>query len=158
MRLASISFILLATTAACGGGSDDRILSELSDTEHVELCEDFSAGLSDADIAGLVGFSCLIGEGFAQDGCMQTRLDTCIEDGIAAWTGLDCEVPDADDAIRTCDATVDELTSCIDAQYAQYNDLGDATCADLETSGPGVPAACGPLMEKCPDFFGSDEQ
>jgi hypothetical protein len=85
---------------------------------------------------------------------MQARLDTCIEDGIADWTGLECEPPDPDDGLATCEATVDELTTCLDAQYASYNTLGDATCADLEGLDFETPAACGPLQEKCPEFFG----
>ncbi len=161
MRLASFQtglFVLVTTTAAaCGGGSDDRLLSSLSDADFVSLCEDVDSGLSAGEIAGLVGFSCILSESFAQDGCMQPRLDTCIDDGVAAWTGLECTAPDADDPIRTCDATVDELVACFEAQYASYATLGDAVCADLENFSPEIAAACAPVQEKCPDFFGSED-
>jgi len=84
---------------------------------------------------------------------MRAGLETCIDDGIAAWTGLECEAPGPDEAIRMCDATVDEMVDCTNAQYAQYGALADATCADLETLDLTIPAACEPVQTKCPEIF-----
>jgi hypothetical protein len=151
--LTAFMFTAALSLTACGGGSDDRLLSSLSDSDFIELCGDVDDGLSDAEIAGMVGLDCLFEEAFAQDGCMQTRLDDCITAGIAAWTGLDCEAPETDDPIRSCDATVDEFMACYEAQLGGYSDLADAQCADLETFSPETPAACATVMEKCPELF-----
>lgn len=124
--LTAFMFTAALSLTACGGGSDDRLLSSLSDSDFIELCGDVDDGLSDAEIAGMVGLDCLFEEAFAQDGCMQTRLDDCITAGIAAWTGLDCEAPETDDPIRSCDATPAACATVMEKCPELFDDGGDA--------------------------------
>jgi hypothetical protein len=142
-----------ALAAACGGGSsDDRLVSSLSDQDFIDVCESIS--YSDAELRGIAGLNCLLTEAFSQDGCMQARLDTCIDDEFAALQANpgECEAPDADDPIRMCDATVDQVMACTDANIAALTDFGDATCADLESGEGETPAACEALYEICPEL------
>ncbi len=57
--LTAFMFTAALSLTACGGGSDDRLLSSLSDSDFIELCGDVDDGLSDAEIAGMVGLDCL---------------------------------------------------------------------------------------------------
>lgn len=152
------------TSSNPGNGSDvpgDTPLSDLTDDQVDQLCDDFSERFSGAtfDETGCrlsAVFSAILAQTDeeAQELC-KASYDEC--KAMPADTGDSCEKPGAD-----CMATVDELNACLDDANEAFGTLGDAlpSCDTLKRSDvAGLftqfgsfmnPESCATYEEKCP--------
>jgi hypothetical protein len=174
-RSLGVTFGLGLVLAACGGGENTDIvdepgidappaidagppdaepggiISDMSDADWVALCEEVLT--EDANAGFQVAIS----------GCIESDCEasaTAVEDCIAELTiePPDCMPPDAEEAIRMCDAPVADLDTCISAAYAPLALYPAATCATVAELEPftfdltTVPE-CDDLLAQCPDVF-----
>lgn len=140
----------------------DTPLSDLTDDQVDQLCNDFSERFSGSefdDTACRMGgvFSAILAksDAEAQQLC-KTAYDEC--KASPPETNETCDKPSAE-----CTATVDELNACLDDSTKAFGDLGDAlpSCDTLKLSDIAAlftqfgsvmdPASCATYQEKCPD-------
>ena len=150
----TLSFVLFAFLAACGGGGDDRQLSSLTAAELVEVCEEqFAPRIEDA-LTGIVTLACLAQ--FEEGSCTQEALNACVTDALneVEEEPITCDLePGEAEVLEDCDASVDLFLECFDSALGIFDDFADANCdteidpSDLE---PGSSEACVDLEAACP--------
>jgi hypothetical protein len=140
---------LLALLAACGSDGEDpedRMLSELSDAEHVEQCDGARTAVGEAGVVGLAHYTCIAGASIGGT-CNMTIFEQCVQGSLGA-----CLAPAATSPLRTCSATVAELRTCEVAFGTQHATYRSASCSMLPTSTPMKRAqlsACAAFCAKC---------
>jgi hypothetical protein len=137
-----------------GGGSGgsgiaaDKMLSDLTDDEAMQLCEDNKAALQ-----AILDAACtIIGLGEADEASCTTARDDCAA-GLAADGGnpvVDCTDPTVVD-YGSCTATVGELQDCKDEVVTYSNSLDCSQAGNV----PDAPACAQSLQDKCPDVLGT---
>lgn len=124
------------------------IVSEQTDAEWTALCEEM---LTPEVSLGLGGYAC------SGEDCAASA--TAVEDCVAAIEvdPDECVPPDADDPIRDCEATVEQLEICYAAFVSQFVPYATATCENVDDLAPlmlpNTIPACDGLLAKCPDAF-----
>ena len=165
LSLSIASLTLALSLAACdGGGSnlsgDNRKISSLSDAELKSVCEDVGDSISAADPKAIARVACtalLVSFGGE---CTPAAVDEC----VAAFSSGDPEPADECDIgvdAKACDVTVAQLFECqSDSLDILVANADKVTCENVETGG-GIPqdkpASCDIVEEKCPSYFGDDE-
>jgi hypothetical protein len=146
-------FLLVFLMIGCGqeDSPDDRPLAELSDAEYIAQCTSSRTAIGDDGVRGAQRYGCIRGSTF-NGVCNATVFENCISQAPTP-----CLAPGANDAVRTCTATVAQARSCTIAVGLQYNAYAATSCAIPPTSAPR-PARelddCSALCSKCPGYDG----
>ena len=138
--------------AGCEAG--DEYMKSNVDPEMMKTVSCVMSGM----MAGMMDMTCQE----AYDGCMAEPMET---------EESDCS-EDIDDLSACTDVTVAELEACFTAEMSQnmemLSEIAVMTCEDIEAAmadpegggmmeEPPTPAECVGLDEKCPAFFGDDD-
>lgn len=142
---------------------DDKLAKDLTEAEAEALCHETTAGL---DAEWTKEQNCTVGAVFyTQDkaACEDAKAQ-CIAEPDEPEDDEEDDGDDCDGAaedLKGCSATVGELRTCLSVLTKQFTDLTKLTCDDAGTVSEddfdAIPAECAPVQEKCPDFFGDEE-
>ena len=144
--------VLFATLslAACGSDGEedpqDRMVSELSDTEHVAECNATRTAIGADGVIGQGHYVCIAPASMSGP-CNMNIFDNCVQVSVGA-----CLAPGSDDPRRTCSATVAEMRACEVAFGVQHSPYRNSNCAMLPTTMPQKRAqvpACAAFCAKC---------
>lgn len=116
----SVSFAALSLLAACGGVSDNTLLSELDEDGVASVCEDVATEPRT--------ISCVTDYG-TFDITLGSTVEECIADFVAPPEG--------------CQATVGDAKACFEALSGEG--LTDEEICNPDTTVTGIPAECEPL-------------
>ncbi len=160
MKKIIVATIPLMTLALACSSVEDQTISETSEDELREVCEDNKDIFLTTDNEGLIRGSCIAGLA-AQDVCDEANLATCIDsvkEGLQGQEDLniDCSTVQKGD-VSNCDITVGEWLDCMEAITAQYDGYANLTCADADKVSTEPPAVCTALAERCPQMLGDAE-
>lgn len=143
----------------------DKMLSELSQEEVTALCEEYQEYVaSEISEAELKRFACYAvaaafsgGDANACNMIAQECINAPAEENNSGLEPDDSSDDCNPDDVKDCDATVGELEACFSATIDQLNSAAqNASCSTSSLDDVGSPAACAPLMEKCPELFEDD--
>lgn len=146
--------------AACGDDLGDKAASDLTAEERTEVCEDFNSYYSSkVTEEDQKRFGCVIaGEttaAFDPDTTCEEARDACIAEpaDMTDEESSSCAVTEAIE----CDATVDEIRACAEAQTDQIAAYYSAYDCGSEAEFPvETPSACTSVLERCPSLFGGE--
>lgn len=144
-----VSLVSLLSLAACssdGDDPDDRMVSELSNAEHVAECDSTRTAVGSGGVIGLAHYTCIAGSTIGGS-CNANIFEQCVQLSLGA-----CLAPATNSPLRTCSATVGEMHACDVAFAVQHSTYRDASCSMLPTSTPQKRtelSACTAFCAKC---------
>lgn len=148
LALAAIA-LLLSLAAACGSDSDepaDRMVSELTDAEHISECNATRTEVTAQGVIGQANYSCFAASNVGGS-CNMNIFENCVQLAVTA-----CVAPGSNSPLKTCAATVSEMHACEVAFGAQYTAYFTSNCAMPPTSTAKKRtelSACATFCSKC---------
>jgi hypothetical protein len=144
------ALLAACSLAACGGDSEedpqDRMVSELSDSEYVAECTTTRTAIGADGVIGLGRYTCIAPSTMGGT-CNMNIFENCVQVSVGACLALG-----STDPRRTCSATVAEMRACEVAFGAQHSVYRSSSCAMLPTVLPKKRTeltACAAFCGKC---------
>lgn len=150
-----LPFAIIAAIA-CGSVEDQR-LSETTDEDFVEVCEDNRDLFLGGDVEAAVRLSCVL-DLDADGSCTEATLAECVAQTPTFQdeeVTLSCENIDLS-PLRECDATVGDMLDCLDEYLQQLEGFADVSCGEATTADLIPPNSCFDFYRACPGFVEVD--